>query len=308
MIYKSITFSLIIVLLVAIPPAPAEQTAEDSPREENVRKPLLAGSWYPANPKILARSIRAYLSNAAKEIPKGRIKGVIVPHAGHMYSGQVAAYAYRLLEKTDFKRIVMIGPSHRALFEGISVNLRNGYETPLGIAPVDRDFAQRLIESSPRISWVPRAHAREHSLEIQLPFIQTVLNHATIVPILMGQQDYGTCQELANSLANILKADEKTLLLASTDLSHFHSYERAKAIDREFIKHVQNYDPEGLGKSLSLRNCEACGGGPAVATLLAAQKLGAKRSVILNYANSGDVTGDHRRVVGYLSAVLIKEE
>jgi hypothetical protein len=273
---------------------------------ENVRDPILAGTWYPGNKKVLINSIRDYLSKAKDRSIEGELKAIIVPHAGHIYSGQVAANAYRLLQEMDFKRVIMIGPSHRVRFKGASANLQSGYRTPLGTVPVDQNLAKKIIDISPQIRWVPRAHAHEHSLEIQLPFLQTVLSDFQIVPIVMGQQDFNTCSDLAESLVKVLGNREKTLILASSDLSHFHNYNQANRLDKEFAKHVRNFDPTGLANSLSSGSCEACGGGPVITVMLVAKTSGANRTMILNYANSGDVTGDHRRVVGYLSAALLR--
>jgi AmmeMemoRadiSam system protein B len=191
-------------------------------------------------------------------------------------------------------------------FRGVSVNLQTGYETPLGIVPVDRNLGKRLLEAGSYIRWLREAHAREHSLEIQLPFLQSVLGDFQIVPILMGQQDYKLCSKLATTLRQVLGDTEDTLILASSDLSHFYTYDQAKVMDFQFIARIRAVDPKGLAEDLSTGKCEACGGGPVITTLLTARNLGADRALILSYANSGDVTGDHRRVVGYLSAALIK--
>jgi AmmeMemoRadiSam system protein B len=259
----------------------------------------LAGSWYPGNKDALTKRIEGYLSKVKAGSLEGELKAIIVPH-------QVAAHAYQLLQDRDFKRVIMIGPSHRVGFRGASVNMQSGYKTPLGIVPVDRDLGKRILNGDDFLQGVPRAHASEHSLEIQLPFLQTVLKDFQIVPILMGDQDLKTCAHLARSLARVMTNMDRILLLASTDLSHFHRYERAKELDLKFIKHVREFDPKGLADSLSSGKCEACGRGPAITVMLAAQALGSNRAVILNYANSGDVTGDHGRVVGYLSAALIR--
>ena len=163
---------------------------------------------------------------------------------------------------------------------------------------------RKLLKGNNTIQWEPRAHAREHSLEIQIPFLQTVLSDFRIVPILMGEQNYETCRSVATILAHAIGSSEGTLILASTDLSHFHSYQQAKALDAAFIKHVADFDAWGLAQSLASGKCEACGAGPTMTALLTARRQGANRSTILRYANSGDVTGDHSRVVGYLSAAL----
>ena len=274
----------------------------------NIRQPILAGTWYPGNPEALRDVIETYLARADSPPPAGELKAIIVPHAGYVYSGQVAAYAYRLLQHSDFKRVVMIGPSHRVRFRGVSVSMQDGYRTPLGTVPVDRTFVRKLLDGSDTLRWEPRAHAREHSLEIQLPFLQTVLRDFRIVPIIMGEQNYETCCSVAEIIARAIGTSEGTLILASTDLSHFHSYRQAKALDAAFIKHVSDFDPSGLARSLASGKCEACGGGPTMTVLLAARQQGANRSDILCYANSGDVTGDHSRVVGYLSAALSRVE
>jgi hypothetical protein len=271
-----------------------------------VRASILAGSWYPANPDRLAQTIQGYLAHAKGDQASGDLKALIVPHAGYTYSGQVAAYAYRLLQDRLFRKVIMVGPSHRVSFEGVSVNLQEGYETPLGTVPVDRGLAQRLITSRGQIRWVPEAHAQEHSLEIQLPFLQCLLPDFQIVPILMGQQDFSTCSMLAETLAGQIKHANDILVLASSDLSHFHAYDRARELDMAFVEQVRRFDPLGLSQALAAGRAEACGGGPSITVLLASRTLGADRAMILKYANSGDVTGDHRRVVGYMSAALYK--
>lgn len=283
---------------------PAAGAAEERRPGKDIREPVLAGTWYPGNPDALRRMIQGYLSGVKTQNVEGDLSAIVVPHAGYRYSGQVAAYAYRLLEGKGFRRIVMIGPSHRVGFKGVSVDTQAGYKTPLGIVPVDQDFAKALLKTGPQIRAVPQAHVEEHSLEIQVPFLQAVLKDFQIVPILMGDQDFKTCSDLAGNLVKALDKHQKTLILASTDLSHRHSGARAKELDMEFLKHVRQLDPQGLANSISSGLCEACGAGPTIATMLAARALGAGRTVILHYANSGDINGDYSEVVGYLSAAL----
>lgn len=303
---KIIFIVTIINSIFLLMPGGLKSLSEAQQEKENIRNAILAGSWYPGNKDALTKRIEGYLSKVKAGSLEGELKAIIVPHAGYMYSGQVAAHAYQLLQDRDFKRVIMIGPSHRVGFRGASVNMQSGYKTPLGIVPVDRDLGKRILNGDDFLQGVPRAHASEHSLEIQLPFLQTVLKDFQIVPILMGDQDLKTCAHLARSLARVMTNMDRILLLASTDLSHFHRYERARELDLKFIKHVREFDPKGLADSLSSGKCEACGRGPTITVMLAAQALGANRAVILNYANSGDVTGDHGRVVGYLSAALIR--
>jgi AmmeMemoRadiSam system protein B len=284
---------------------PHKTTGEEK-GPNDVRPSILAGTWYPGNPDGLSKSIQGYLSRVEMTSLDGNLKALIVPHAGYVYSGPVAAHAYRLLQKTQFRRVILVGPSHRVSFAGISVNLQSGYETPLGVVPVDQKLARKFLNAGPNIRWLRKAHAGEHSLEIQLPFLQTVLQNFKIVPIIMGQQDHDTCSNLSKTIAQVLSDVQDTLLIASSDLSHFHTYNQAKALDQIFINHVRMFDPQGLSKDLLLGKCEACGGGPVITILLAARDLGANKTSILNYANSGDVTGNHRSVVGYLSAAVIR--
>jgi len=282
------------------------KTRAEEKNPQDVRPSILAGTWYPGNPADLTRTIQVYLSRVQMSGLDGKLKALIVPHAGYVYSGQVAAHAYRLLQKRQFRRVILIGPSHRLRFAGVSVNLQSGYETPLGIVPVDLKLAEKILNQGPNTRWLREAHSSEHSLEIQLPFLQTVLKSFKIVPIIMGRQDPDTCSNLSKTIVKVLADAEDTLLIASTDLSHFHSYNQAKALDQIFIDHLKMFDPQGLSKDLLLGKCEACGGGPVISVLRAARDLGADQTSILNYANSGDVTGNRRRVVGYLSAAVLR--
>jgi AmmeMemoRadiSam system protein B len=274
--------------------------------EKDIRDNTGAGTWYPANPAELRQTIDLYLSKAMSPPPEGKIITGIVPHAGYIYSGQVAAYTYKMIQNASFKRVVLIGFSHRVPFRGFSVSQYSGYKTPLGVALVDQDFSRALLSVSPQKKWVSQAEIQEHSLENQIPFLQTVLKDFKMVLVFMGEQDFQTCSLLANELTRLLSNTSDTVILASTDLSHFHTDQQARALDGDFIKHVREFAPEALAKAVVSGSCEACGAGPAIAGMLAARELGANRSVILHYANSGDVTGDRRQVVGYLSAALIK--
>lgn len=285
---------------------PNKAQSTDTNSFTDIRNPIIAGTWYPGDKKTLQRSIHDYLDSVNPPRPEGAIKAIIVPHAGHRYSGRVAAHAYKLIKNESVNRVIMIGPSHRFGFRGVSVNLQSGYRTPLGTVLVDKAWGKKIIDTSPNIKWVPQAHAYEHSLEIQLPFLQTVLKDFKIIPIIMGQQDLQTCTELTDSLTRVINQSERTILLASTDLSHFHDYKKALELDSTFTGYVKSNDPSGLAKAFSTGKCEACGGGPVITVMLTAHNLKADRTAVLSYANSGDVTGDHSRVVGYFSAVLIR--
>ncbi len=296
---------LVCFFLFAVWLCPCEAAGEKKDIED-IRPAAKAGTWYPGSKDTLTGTVRRLLEGAEPRNVVGTIKAIIVPHAGYIYSGGVAAHAYRLIRGRQFKRVILVGPSHHMRFEGASVNLQSAYKTPLGIVPVDQEMGRKLLNASPHIRWIRAAHTHEHSLELQLPFLITVLKDFKIIPIIMGHYDYDTCLNIANTLVSYLGEAEDTLLLASSDLSHFYSYTRARALDLKFIDRVRAFDPQGLYDDLVSGKCEACGGGPVITILLAARKMGADRAVILKYANSGDVTGDHHRVVGYLSSALIR--
>ncbi len=271
---------------------------------EQIRESVIAGSWYPGNASRLQQEIQAYLSQASVPDLKGQVIALISPHAGYRYSGQVAAYAYKILERQKFATVVVIAPSHRSYFRGVSVYDRGGYRTPLGVVPLDRELISALKEREGRIQYVPEAHAQEHSLEIQLPFLQVLLPDFKLVPLIMGNQDFVTCQWLAEAVGDCIEKNRSALVVASSDLSHFHPYQQAKKLDQVVLDQVGEFDPRGLSDSLAKGKCEACGGGPMVTAMLIARRLGANNSQALYYANSGDVTGDHSGVVGYMAATF----
>jgi AmmeMemoRadiSam system protein B/AmmeMemoRadiSam system protein A len=271
---------------------------------EQIRESVIAGSWYPGSASRLQQEVQAYLRQASVKDFKGHLVALISPHAGYRYSGQVAAYAYKILERQKFSTVVVIAPSHRSYFRGVSVYDRGGYRTPLGVVPLDEEFISALKEREGRIQYVPEAHNQEHSLEIQLPFLQVLLPDFKLVPLVMGNQDFVTCQWLAEAVGDCIEKNGSVLVVASSDLSHFHHYQQARKMDQVVLDEVGEFDPRGLSNSLAKGKCEACGGGPMVTAMLIARRLGANNSQILHYANSGDVTGDHSSVVGYMAAAL----
>jgi MEMO1 family protein len=273
---------------------------------EKVRESVLAGSWYPAPPEELRKTIEGFLSRVPSTDMPGRLSAIISPHAGYAYSGQVAAYAYKLLEKQRFASVIVIAPSHHARFSGVSVYDQGGFRTPLGVVPLDKDLIAALEKRDRRIRFLPEAHSREHALEIQLPFLQVVMPGFKLVPLVMGEQDLETCQWLAEAIGDCVK-NESVLVVASSDLSHFHSYEEARRLDQIILDKVAALDPEGLIRDLNSGECEACGGGPMAATMMAARRLGANKGRVLHAASSGDVTGDRTRVVGYMAAAFWAE-
>jgi MEMO1 family protein len=272
-----------------------------------IKRSLIAGSWYPGNPRILEKDIQHYFNEAPDTPIRGQILGLVAPHAGYVYSGQVAAHAYKQIKGETYEVVFVIGPSHRSYFRGVSLFNQGGYETPLGIVRVHQAIAERLLEEDPRISFLPEVHMQEHSVEIQLPFLQVALGDFLFVPLMMGDQDEETCRALAEAIVSC-SGDKKILVVGSSDLSHFHSYEQALAMDKRILDHLGKMDERGLLRDLEKGTGEACGGGPAAVTLMVAKQLGADKAVVLKYANSGDVTGDKSGVVGYAAAVFYKGE
>lgn len=274
--------------------------------EMDIRKSVIAGTWYPGDPVILRGEVRRYLDSVPVQPLGGAVVGLVSPHAGYLYSGQIAAHGYRLVEGQRFDAVVVIGPSHRVLFRGASVWPSGGYETPLGVVPVDRKLAGEILAADPVMNADRKPHAAEHSVEIQLPFLQVALGAFSFVPIVMGTQDLRSCEAVADAVWRASKG-RNVLVVGSSDLSHFHSYEQAKRLDGIVVDRVRKRDYRGLARDLEGGSCEACGGGPVVAAMLFAEKAGARGVQVLHYANSGDVTGERRQVVGYLSAAFYRE-
>jgi len=267
---------------------------------KSIRRSAIAGTWYPGRASTLTRTVQDYLAQVPARQEKGELLGLIVPHAGYQYSGQVAAHAYKELEDKAFELIYLLGPSHRAWVGEVVTNEEDCYQTPLGLVELERRALDALAS---HIHLNQVRGDMEHSLEIQLPFLQVVLGEFRLVPIIMGGQSLTTCQALASALVATLRK-HPGLMVASSDLSHFHPYDRARSLDELVVSAVRKLDPEGLLKDLASGRCEACGGGPIATVLMAARDLGASRVEILNYANSGDVTGDRSSVVGYLAAAI----
>lgn len=271
-------------------------------RPGTVRHSSIAGSWYPGDANRLRTTIRDFLARVPPRTLPGSIVGLIVPHAGYVYSGQVAAHAYAHLQDQSFSHVVVVSPVHRMYPGRFAVTDKSYYETPLGLVAVDTELVHALGK---QVQIHPVAEDQEHSLEIQLPFLQYTLREFSLVPVMMGDQDWDSARDLGNAIAHVV-AGRSAVLVASTDLSHFHSYGEATRLDGIVLDRVAAFDFEGLTKVLANRDAEACGGGPVTAVMVAAHKLGANQAVVLQYQNSGDVTGDHSSVVGYGAAVLLR--
>jgi AmmeMemoRadiSam system protein B/AmmeMemoRadiSam system protein A len=248
--------------------------------------------------------VERFLSGAEKVPVNGKLLALISPHAGYIFSGQVAAYGYKNIEGRDIKKVIIIGPSHHTAFKGASVYTKGSFRTPLGTVTINEGLAEGLLNEAADVRFNPEAYAKEHSIEVQLPFLQTVLKDFTIVPIIVGSPTRQTFEYLTLRLAEIL--DEKTLLIASTDLSHYHDYSTAKEMDSKAISAVERISVMDTERLMRTGEAELCGGYPVLIAMEAARRAGANMGVLLKYANSGDVTNEKDKVVGYASIGLYK--
>ncbi len=301
-------FALLLVCLgMAALLAPAGLRSAERP---GTRAPVVAGSFYPADPKELAQTVDALLAGAGSPPTPVPVVALIAPHAGYPYSGPVAARSFALLKGRHFERVVVIAPSHFQGFAFTSVYDGEAYATPLGAIPVDKAFAAKLAGMSPSIRLSPRGHTPageqgEHALEVELPFLQRTLGQFKLVPIVMGEPSYQSSRALGVALAKLIQGPE-TLIVASSDLSHYHTADQAGVLDRKTLQAIEDWDTLSLSGNFQTRVWEACGGAPIVAAMIAAQRLGASEAKVLKYAHSGDVTGDRSRVVGYSAVALLR--
>lgn len=280
----------------------------------DIRASSIAGTWYPGSPRELEKIVDNLLSGVEPSQPiEGEIVALISPHAGYSYSGQTAAYSYRQLRGTKFDTVVLIGPSHYADFGPFAITEKKFYATPLGQLELDQDLISAIASKIPltRVE-----HDREHSLEIQLPFLQRTLGDFKLVPIMMsrpfyivGREAREYCDQLAAALAGIGSA-HRVLLVASSDLSHLEDYDAVKKFDARFAKLAEQFNVDALANYMvESGGCRACGDAPIISTLLAARKLGADGVRVLRLTNSGDVTGDRtlgQYTVGYMAAAVYK--
>ncbi len=290
----------------------ASGTGKGNKMEKEIRMPSVAGQFYSGDAIKLRSEIEQMLSNASGTRVTGKITALVSPHAGYMYSGQVAAFGYSLLEPGQFSTVIVVSPCHIDHFPFSSVYTGTGYETPLGIIPIDRELAELLIQEHELIRDDTRGHVYpsggrgEHSLEVQLPFLQVALENFKLVPVVMGDQSGHVIKALGEAIGRIIQG-RNVLIVASTDLSHFHPDVEAKRLDNIFIDALVKFDPSKLLALLSSGDTEACGGGPVAAAMIAAKESGTGHCKILEYANSGSITGDRGSVVGYVSAVFLSD-
>ncbi len=273
------------------------------PHEAELRTAKVAGQFYPDDPAELRDLVKELLGRQPEPPTNQKPRILIVPHAGYQYSGIVAANGFRQLLGHTYDGVVVVGFTHRTQFPGSSVDTREAYETPLGELPVDREAAA-VLETYPGIGHLEEAHELdEHSLEVQLPFLQVTLERLRLVPVLMGSPSLEDARQLATALAHLARLGDY-LFVFSTDLSHYHPYSQAEATDEGTVNAILFETPQAVHRLFTRGELEACGRGPIVTSLLLAARLGYPRRHLLYYANSGDTAGDLSRVVGYASIAM----
>lgn len=284
-----ITFKLVTLFCVCGVASLFSQATSDK-----VRKAVVAGQFYPAERQTLQQILQDYLKHADKVQVDGKIYGLMVPHAGYVYSGPTAALGYRQIADQNYDVVVVMAPSHRDRFRGATIFPGQAYQTPLGDLTIDHDIAKAFIQACDEIQYSELGHREEHALEVQLPFIQTVLPKAKIVPVVVGAYDWNICQKIGKAMARVLQ-NRRALIIASTDMYHGHSYSELEKSDQQTLDAIEEGNPEKLCRGFLSGQYQACGGGPVVILQVALQDLAQAR--ILSHTSSGDVTG---RKTGYV--------
>jgi hypothetical protein len=276
----------------------------------NLRPSPIAGTWYEGNPEVLKQNVDAYLDNAELPDLPGDVIAVIAPHAGHRYSGAIAGYAFAALRNQAPDLVAVISPMHHPYEQPLITSSHDAYSTPLGTIPIDKsaiDELDTVLNADLGISLSAMPRDPEHSLEIELPFLQRALvSDFKLLPIMVRAQDPRISEGLGKALANVLR-DKNYALVASTDLSHFYDQKTANRLDNEMLRQIESFSPEGVFEAERTGKGYACGHAAVAAVLWAARDLGADAVKLLNYATSGDVTGDYSGVVGYGAAAILKQ-
>jgi AmmeMemoRadiSam system protein B len=267
-----------------------------------IRPPAVAGRFYPSEPKELARQIAAFAPAASA----GKIaaRGCVVPHAGYIYSGHVAGTVFSLLEIPG--RCILLGPRHYPRGEAMAILSRGSWRTPLGDAAIDAELAAELMQACPRLREDTVAHEREHSLEVQIPFLQRLAPaDFRFVPVVLGADRYGLLEELGHAVAKVAAAQsERVLVIASTDMNHYENDALTRVKDEMAIARILALDPRGLYDTVRGAGITMCGYAATAAMLVATRDLGAEKAELVRYATSGDVTGERDEVVGYAGLIV----
>jgi len=265
-----------------------------------LREPAVAGHFYPRSAQTLTQEIRKYTAPVAEKISA---LACVVPHAGYMYSGHVAGAVYARLQLPP--RFVILCPNHTGYGRPLAVMTEGAWQTPLGLAPIDRELGHALRLACPLLEEDEVAHRGEHAIEVQLPFLQAALPEFTFVPVAVGTARYEPLQSLGEALAEVLRAwPEKVMLISSSDMNHYEPDDVTRIKDRKAIDKILALDPRGLYDVVMEESISMCGFAPTVATLTAARLLGATSAEVIKYATSGDISGDRSAVVGYAGVVV----
>ncbi len=269
---------------------------------KKVRQPAVAGYFYTSDRIALKEEIEKYLFETKPNEVFDRISGIVVPHAGYKYSGRIAAAAYNTIKGKKIETAVILSPSHREYFRGICIYEGDSYLTPLGEAPVNTELRELILQKKGPVFKGSQGHNAEHAVEVQIPFFQTIFENIKILPVVIGEQSEENIYEISSRLAEI--ADDSIIVAASSDLSHF--YPKVKAAEKDSLveKYIRNMDYSGMQECLEASICEACGGGCITALMRYSRFRKINKSKILARGDSGDISGDNREVVGYLSAVF----
>jgi len=270
------------------------------------RLPVVAGSFYPSDPGKLIAQINSFFERVPKFEIKGEIIGMIVPHAGYISSGFTAAVAYNLLIGKNIKNVVIISPSHYEFIRGVSLFDGIGYLTPLGRVDINKEIAGELLSSGDTIYKSSDGHREEHSIEVQIPFLQRVLSDFKIIPLVMTRDNFEICDSLTDILYKVFSNKEDYLIIATSELSHNKSYDLAQKYDNFIRNDIEEFDPDSIIQNIMNGKAEACGCAPIVSMLKTTKKLGATHSKVLHYSDSSTVFGDKSSVVSFLSAVIWK--
>ncbi|MBU4304295.1 MAG: AmmeMemoRadiSam system protein B [Candidatus Omnitrophica bacterium] len=302
---KHKTYIISVIVLISITYLCPASFADNLPlKKENV-----SGYFYPSSEPQLAEMIDKFLSRADAGEINGRIKGIISPHAGYIYSGPVAAYAYKAIDRKEYKTVVIIGTSHHYRLRNIALYKEGSFQTPLGRVPVDAAFAAALAAAGPNIVPINSAFEKEHSVEVQIPFLQRTLSGFSIVPVIIGNDSLPLCEELAAALKKVICSRDDVLIIASSDMSHYYEEKAANEMDAKALTMIKKNEPYKLFYACTARKTELCGFGAVVTLMITMKNLGAADVSILRYATSAaapDADKDH--VVGYTSVVFSAPE
>jgi MEMO1 family protein len=264
------------------------------------RPPAVAGRFYPSDPLELSRQVDTYATAGAEKVPA---IGCVVPHAGYMYSGHVAGAVYRVLQLP--RTFLLLGPRHFPRGEALAILSEGVWNTPLGDAKIDAALAGDLTRTFPRLREDAVAHSAEHSLEVQIPFLQRLAGTFSFVPIVLAIDRFPVLEELGHAVAEVVAAQkEPVLMVASSDMNHYESDEITRTKDHQAIEQILALDPRGLYDTVRANAISMCGYAPTVVVLTAARALGATRAELVRYATSGDITGDRDAVVGYAGIII----